>query len=76
MLNTCMACSGTGEKFDKDRDEWNDPIETCPKCEGIGMVNANQCPPNECVPNRSGFCINCGYELMREVDDDGIPKLD
>lgn len=74
-LRTCEKCAGTGEEFDPEKDDWTDPIKTCERCEGIGFVSS-KCDPEydgECVPNHSGHCIVCGYELVREVDDNGIP---
>lgn len=35
----CQTCGGTGEKFDKETDDWAKPIENCPKCKGTGLAN-------------------------------------
>lgn len=36
-------------------------------------ANQNRCPPNECVPDRLGYCTVCRHEVMRDTDSDGNP---
>ncbi len=35
MNRPCTGCGGTGDKFDREKDDWV-PGETCPKCGGTG----------------------------------------
>lgn len=74
MDTSCSKCGGTGEKFD-DTEDWASPIEDCPACKGTGVL-IEKCEQFEHVPNRTGHCVICGYEVVTEVDDDGTPKLD
>lgn len=36
MIKTCVACGGTGDRFDEERGDWADPREDCPGCAGRG----------------------------------------
>lgn len=32
-------------------------------------IERDRCAENECRPDRLGFCVDCGHELMREPDE-------
>lgn len=70
-MPTCKKCAGTGEKFDMELEDWSDPLEDCTECNGTG--ESGKCPEDEHVPNRNGMCVVCGYEVVKEVDSNGIP---
>lgn len=74
MEITCYSCGGTGQAYDHVKDEWVYPMKDCPKCNGSGK--ADYCKENGHIPNRTGMCAVCGYEVVTETDEDGTPKLD
>jgi DnaJ-class molecular chaperone len=36
MEDSCKSCGGTGDKFDKEKNDWVYPWEKCPDCRGTG----------------------------------------
>jgi hypothetical protein len=39
----------------------------------IEQMEREKCAENECRPDITGMCIDCGHEVARDVDSDGDP---
>lgn len=35
---SCPSCAGTGDRFDREINDWAYPTEKCPRCKGYGEI--------------------------------------
>ena len=73
-ITLCKECNGVGMTGVCNHGyDYTD----CALCLNPPPVSCTKLDPDDpCVPGYGGKCVNCGYEVMTEVDDNGIPKLD
>ena len=44
----CPDCAATGDKWDRNTEDWSNPREECPHCDGYGEVGD---PPEKTNPH-------------------------